>query len=333
MEVAMRYVITGIIGLVLSFSTAGAQTSRTPLEARDNNTSPAATQLDATMLRRSIGVVLDSSEGGIVITNVYVSMPAYNAGLCKGDRLLSINRRPVTSLRQAVEQTQNIPMNVIMLDVQRRDMRICRRVDVRDGRPQHIGSYKDGRTLALAITRFADGTSDELFDLTKRFTPGDLDTVILDMRNNSGGSRYEAQKIARMLSGSQHSGRNDLKVIILRESTSSSAVDALADIMVQQRDAEIWASGLNTTMHIDPSISGIADQQQQKMRELPTLASDMESAPVHWNMADFRERYPEPSPAATMHPLMMAHTNAPPIAWGINGNAWAAMERVRGARD
>jgi len=325
----MRYVIIGIIGLVLSLSTGAAQTSRTPLEVRDNST---ATQLNTTVLRRSIGVVLDSSEAGIVITNVYVSMPAFRAGLCKGDRLLSINKRPVTSLRQAVEQTQNIPMNVIMLDVQRRDMRICRRVDVRDGRPQHIGSYHDGRTLALAISRFADGSADEILDLTKRFTHGDLDTVILDMRNNAGGSRYEAQKIGRMLSGSQHSGRSDLKVIILRESTSSSAVDALADIMVQERDAEIWASGLNTTIHIDANISGIADQQQ-KMRELSTPTSEMESAPVQWNMADFRERFPEPSPAAMRHPLLVAHTNAPQIAWGINGNAFAAMERVRGTRD
>ena len=305
MEVAMRYVITGILGLVLGISTLAAQTSSTPLDARDNNTSSIhPMHHDAARLSRAIGVVLDSTASGIIITNVFVSMPAFEAGICRGDVLLSINKQPVTSLQQAVQQTQRVSVDVVMLDVQRRDMRICRRVDVRDGRAQHIGAYKDGRTLALAISRFADGTSDELLDLTKRFTPSDLDTVILDMRATAGGSRYEAQKIARMLSGSQNRGGSEFKVIILHEGTSPSAVHALSDMLIQQRDAEIWKADL----------------------------SDMDTAPVHWNMADFRERYPEPSPTAMQHPLLMAHNNAAPIAWGINGNAWAAMERVRGTR-
>ncbi len=329
----MRYVITGIIGLVLSFNTGAAQTSRTPLEERDSNTpTVTAGRQDAALLRRSIGVVLDSSEGGIVITNVYVSMPAYHAGLCKGDKLLSINQRPVTTLRQAVEQTQNIPTNVIMLDVQRRDMRICRRVDVRDGRPQHIGSYKDGRTLALAINRFADGASDELLDLTDRFTPSDLDTMILDMRGNEGGSRYEAQKIAQILSGSQARGRNEFTMIILREDIAPSAVHALSSSLVQERNAEVWKAGPTADSPMDPVQNDLAGQFKQPLRELPASVSEMESAPVHWNMADFRERYPEPSPSALRHPMLMAHTNAAPIAWGINGSAWAAMERVRGTK-
>lgn len=324
----MRYFISGMLSLAWAVSAFASQppTIRTEQDERSTLQRVSMDHEHDAKLSRALGIRLDSTTNGIIITEVFVAMPAYSAGLCKGDKLVAINHRPVSTLNAAVQQTQNVKSSYVMVDVQRKDMRICRRVEVQDGHAQYVGSYRQGRTIALAINRFGPGVSDQFMEIVKVFSPSDIDTMIIDLRDNTGGSRYEAQTIARLLGGSQNRHEQNLHVIILQQPTASSASNALADILVQQRDAEVWGKAPSTTIFNEAS--GSSDVQQQLRPQLPESLSVAE-APVQWNMAAFRERHPYPNDMASHHQMMVSNKGLAPIVWGINGNAYAALELVR----
>lgn len=325
----MRFFIGGILGLISAVSVWASESPRSWGQSDSIKTLHQAStphEQDA-RFTRAIGITLDSTSNGIIISEVFLGMPAYSAGLCKGDKLLAVNHRPIASLINAISLTQNIKADFVMVDVQRNDMRICRRVGVQDGRPQFIGAYQDGRTLSLAISLFANNSAEQFSDIVKHYSPSELDTVILDLRTNAGGSRYEAQKIARLLGGSQNRRDQDIKIIVLQSETAPAAVSALAEMLIQQREAEVW--GKSPHASTAPDVSGPNAAQTASMQpELPVTAT-ASSAPVQWNMADFRERHPIPSSKAQQHPMMLAHNNIAPLVWGINGNAFAAMNLVR----
>lgn len=325
----MRYFISGILSFAWAVSAFASQPPTIRSEQDERSTLQRVSMdhdLDA-KLSRALGIRLDSTTNGIIITEVFVAMPAYSAGLCKGDRLLAVNHRPVSTLNGAVQQTQNIKNNHVMVDVQRNDMRICRRVDVQDGQAQYVGSYKHGRTLALAISRFGPGVSDQFMEIAKLYTPSDIDTMIIDLRDNAGGSRYEAQTIARLLGGTQNRHERSLNVIILQQATAPSAANALADMLVQQRDAEVWGKAPNTGSFNEAS--GATNGKEHPM--LPQLSEGVAAAeaPVQWNMASFREQYPYPDGMASNHQMMVMHKGLAPIVWGINGTAFSALQLVR----
>ncbi len=325
----MRYFISGMLSFAWAVSAFASQppTIRSEQDERSTLQRVSMDHEHDAKLSRALGIRLDSTSNGIIISEVFVTMPAYSAGLCRGDKLLAINHRPVSTLNAAVQQTQNIKNNYVMVDVQRKDMRICRRVEVQDGHAQYVGSYKHGRTLALAINQFGPGVSDQFMEIARVYTPSDIDTMIIDLRSNTGGSRYEAQTIARLLGGSQSRHEQNLHVIILQQPTAPSAVHALADMLVQQREAEVWGKAANTSVFNEAS--GASDGQLRTM--LPHLTEDVavSEAPVQWNIASFRKQYPHPNGMASNHQMMVANKGLAPIVWGINGNAFAALQLVK----
>lgn len=317
----MRYFIIAVLGLAFSLGTAAAQQHDRPQVSIPSDADVYFT--------RSIGVAFDSTENGIVISEVYLHMPAYSAGLCKGDRLLAINHKPVTSMSAAQRLTQNIAAPSIMVDFQRRDMRVCRRVNVADGRPQHVGSFKDGRSVAFAIGQFANGTSEQFMDVASTYSPNDIDTIILDMRETAGGVSDEAQKIARMLSGSRSYDAQDVKVIVLQSPMASEVAREMADLLVKQRDAEVWGVARNASIINDASgIRAVGLYQARRAVAMPAY-THLSTAPVQWNMAAFRKLYPQPERNAAAHQMLALNSGVAPLAWGINGNAWTALETVR----
>lgn len=314
----MRYFIIAVLGLAFLLGTSEAQQHDRPQVSISVN--------NDVYLTRSIGVAFDSTDNGIVITEVFLHMPAYSAGLCKGDRLLAINQKPVSSLSAARRLTQNVTAPALMVDVQRRDMRVCRRVEVADGRPQCIGAYQDGRTIAFAVSQFSNGASEQFVDIASRYVPTDIDTIVVDMRENAGGLSVEAQKIARILSGSR---AKDAKIIVLQSPLASEAAREMADLLVRQREAEVWGTSRAASTILDASGSHTVGMYQAQRAVAMPAYNRLSSAPVQWNMAAFRKLYPQPARDAAAHQMLALNSGVAPLAWGINGNAWAALETVR----
>lgn len=331
----MRSFISGILTIVLVTIGVAAQTGPQQLQHQydipGGNAGPSRTS-DEPMLVRSLGIVLTPSPEGIVISEVFVSMPAYAAGLCAGDILLAVNSLPVTSVEQAIELTRNIPARNVMVDLQRRDMHISRRVDVADGRANNIGLARDGNTVAVTFRRLGTAATNEINAIARVLSTDVPDTMILDLRNDPEGSTNAAQEIARILAAVMDAPRNQrdqMRLVLLRPDDLNSVATALADALTRDGKAIILPVTNAPMIRRDARSTPVGNTMMSIPNRQAWLAAFTTQAPVYWNMAEFRTLYPAPDRKALQHPMMAHAPGIAPLAWGINGTAWEALNIAR----
>ncbi|MBU3679028.1 MAG: PDZ domain-containing protein [Candidatus Kapabacteria bacterium] len=332
----MRSFIGGIVGLALATSGLFAQTTSSAGQQNSENilAGPSARpSAHKSTLTRALGIIVDSSDAGVVITEVSATMPAYEAGLCRGDILLAVDRRPVTSVAQATALTRNLAVAYVMVDFQRRDMRISRRVYVADGRRETIGTARDGRAAAIALRQVSSETIEEVEAFANNATQRATDTIIIDLRGNPEGShtlsRDVAQRIARLGSQSEQRNGNGRQLIVLTAQTPSEIARVMTSILADEGLAEVITEVATSMISRDIGQSAVTGPVASFTRREVTRSSAAAQAPVYWSMAQFRERYPQPQRQAMLHPMMAAMPAAASIAWGLNGQAWDALESVR----
>lgn len=329
----MRSFISGILTIVLA--TIGAAAQSGPQQHQHDipggNAGPSHT-FDEPMLAASLGIVLTPSPEGIIISEVIVSMPAYAAGLCAGDVLLAVNRQPVTSVEQAIDLTRNIPARYVMVELQRRDMHISRRVDVADGRAGTIGLARDGNAVAVTFRRLGTAAMNEINALIKTLTADVPDTIILDLRNNPEGVSEAAREIGRALAAfvdAATTRRDELQLILLRPDDLNSATTVLADALTRDDRTVVLTVSNAPMIRRDARRTSMGGTTLAQLNRTAPHATMTTQAPVYWSMAEFRSLYPAPDRRALQHPLMAFAPEIAPLAWGINGTAWEALNIAR----
>ncbi|MFM8772218.1 MAG: PDZ domain-containing protein [Candidatus Kapaibacterium sp.] len=331
----MRSFIGGIIGLALATSGVLAQTTAPVGQQNSENTlvGPSARPAQwESKLTRALGIIVDSSDAGIVITEVSATMPAYEAGLCRGDILLSIDRHPISTVAQATALTRNLASAYVMVDLQRRDMRISRRVYVADGRRETIGTARDGRAAAISLRQVSTATIEEVEAFANNVGQRVTDTIIIDLRCNPEGSqllsRDVAQRIARLGSLPNQQSGSGCQLIVLTAQMPGEISRIMTSILADEGLAEVVTEVAASMISRDIGQTAVAGPAAFTKREV-VRTSAIAQAPVYWSMAQFRERYPQPQRQAMLHPMMAAMPAAAPLAWGANGQAWDALESVR----
>ncbi len=331
----MHTFICGILAIVFAavavLAQTGPQQQRHHHDLTGGNDGAPGTS-DEPMLVRSLGIVLTSSPEGIVISEVLVSMPAFAAGLCVGDILQAVNRQPVTSVEQAIDMTRNIQDRFVMVELQRRDMHISRRVDVADGHAESIGMARDGNTVAVTFRRLASAGTNQIRAFARALATEVPDTLVLDLRNNPAGSADAAQQIARALSSLLSTSRNEhgaMQLVLLRPDELNAVATGLADALNRDGTSIILTATNAPLIRRDASGSQAGNtplvHQDRPFRSVSITAQ----APVHWSIAEFRALYPAPDRKAMQHPLMAYAPGIAPLAWGINGTAWEALNIAR----
>lgn len=275
-----------------------------------------------------LGIAIDSSSQGLIITEVFVEMSAYRAGLCRGDKLMAMDHRPITTRAQALEEMRHLHSAFVMVDVLRGDMRICRRVERSIGPIRQVGTAIAGRVGCLAFQGFSTSTPHEFVQQLQRMLQRSPDTVIIDLRNNPNGNLMAADQVARSLVSAIEQHAQPLRIILVQNHGGTELATALSRKLVQLCSAEIIIP-----LAAEGSSRSTASVQTNRRWTLSDMQSRPElpgaHAPTGWNMAEFRHRYPEPSTQAMRHPLLLEHPDVAPIAWGINGVAWDGLNIVR----
>lgn len=287
---------------------------------------PTATEQYENRLVRALGIECESRPEGIVITDVYVTMPAYAAGLCSGDVLLAIDKTPITTQQQAIERTRNIRAAFVMVDLLRRDMRISRRVEVADGRRQLLGVARTDDAAALSFRSLGASVLAELAQVGSTLQRNAPKCLVVDLRQTSteGGSGTSVQEIEQSLR-KIIDAVPDLQLIVLRSDALDGPARELASVLLASSGARVHNASSGAFMRRDAGRAGRADRAPGLAAPFPAGTSAIPTAPVQWNMADFRSHYPVPDPAAMMHPMMSEHAGMAPLAWGLNGTAWEAL--------
>ncbi|MEY3386816.1 MAG: hypothetical protein RIR53_1627 [Bacteroidota bacterium] len=317
----MRRIIIGVLGLFLPFQFLTAQPRTGPVAGPECGDAP---------LRRALGLLFDSTSQGIVVVEVFENMPAYAAGICRGDILLAIDHQPILSLMQAVRQTHDIKAEFVMLDVQRRDMHICRRIGVHDGAPMQAACIRSGGAMAIAIRRVDHTLPEHLAKVLKHSSSHSVDTMIMDLRRwRSNQSEADVRPIELLLALLRRDVDKAVHVVILPPVDQADPSWRMAQRLAEQCAAELWDEPVDaqTSQVAAPTFGFVYGNTGQ--RRAPAMVPSVQQAPVHWNMADFRTRFPVPSDRAMSHPMMSQHSGMAPIAWGLAGDAWNAIEHVR----
>ncbi|HBB26717.1 MAG TPA: hypothetical protein DCZ59_10665 [Bacteroidetes bacterium] len=286
---------------------------------------PAAEQNDNRLVR-ALGIECEARPEGIVITDVYVTMPAYSAGLCIGDILLAIDQRPITTQQQANDRTRNIRAAHVMVDLQRRDMRISRRVEVADGHRQMLGFASNDDVVALSFRSLDASVLSELAQVGFTLQRNAPKCLVVDLRrvaaaSDAAGSVQEIEQTLRKIIGADP----DLQLIVLRSDVLDGPARELASVLLASSGARMHNASGGTFIRRDVGRPGRSDGARAAAALPAVSPSATPVAPVQWNMADFRSHYPAPDPVAMMHPMMSEHAGMAPIAWGLNGTAWEAL--------
>ncbi len=149
-----------------------------------------------------IGVTIVEQDEKVYVVEVFEDSPAEEVGILVGDRIVSVDGKTVTSSNAASDMMVGENGTEVKVRVERNgsthDYDIIRskilnksvEYEELDGE-NHIGYIR--------ISGFKNGTAKEFRNAVKDLKNADYNKIIIDLRENSGGTTDEAYKLADML--------------------------------------------------------------------------------------------------------------------------------------
>ncbi|MGD2268899.1 MAG: S41 family peptidase [Desulfobacterales bacterium] len=147
-----------------------------------------------------IGIHITMRDGFVTVISPIEDTPAYEAGIKAFDRIIKVDGKPVTDIRQAVQMMRGPKGTPVVVSVQRQGVSELIEFNlIRDVIP--IESVK--ATILkpgygyIRITNFNSDTSKDLEEVLTKFESGDesIRGLILDFRDNGGGLLDQAIKV------------------------------------------------------------------------------------------------------------------------------------------
>lgn len=311
------------------------------------------------MLNRSngdIGIVFDSTEEGFQVYSVYKKSSAYKYGVERGDLLLQINGISPKSGEEIEKLIRGEIKTPISLKLKRGDENIDLHLMLENIEFDNIYSQKIGRTGIIRIENFHLFTHMEFVVNSEFIEPQTIDTLIIDLRDNSGGLLRDCLSIAdefiddeillisrisrkdTLYTFSEYGGVwKDIKhIIILQNSSSASASEVLASILQKDKGAVVigdtsYGKGLvQTVLDFEDKIFIVTSSEYftlgtNKIHEIGVIPDkslkdmNFEELPKNFNLQEFREKYPNPSLEALKSPLLKGKKNVSHLIWETDG--------------
>jgi carboxyl-terminal processing protease len=145
-----------------------------------------------------IGVSLRDRKGVVTVGKTYKG-PARRSGMRKGDRVISVDGKPVETVVQAARLLGGEPGTKVKLQVERQGKTLEMQLDRQpvDFNPVRSRLTKDGIGY-VRLGHFDQGSADKVRNALSRLerrNHGPLRGLVLDLRNNPGGSVREANSL------------------------------------------------------------------------------------------------------------------------------------------
>jgi|GEM_PF-927240 len=148
-----------------------------------------------------IGVTIGEGDGGVIVTSVFKNSPARKAGLKAGDRFVSVAGKPVAglSLGQTADLMRGTEGTSVMIRVARGDREHSFQVERQYVIEDTVHFAAVGGIAYFHVSGFNKATANALADAideAKETLGADLPGIILDLRQNRGGTLDEAVDVA-----------------------------------------------------------------------------------------------------------------------------------------
>ena len=138
-----------------------------------------------------IGIKILSSDDTVKIEDVYDSSPAKEAGVEKGDIILSINDEDVTSknIYEVADKIKN--SNGVKLVIKRGEETLTFNLEVKSlyvtSVKGDVISYNEKKVGYIRIEIFNSSTQEQFKNVLENIEKQNIDSLIIDVRQNSGG--------------------------------------------------------------------------------------------------------------------------------------------------
>lgn len=218
---------------------------------------------------KGIGVLVQASkEGFIKVVQVFDESPASEAGLKEGDYIIKVEGKEYSAdqMEEAVaimkgEEDTNVKITVrrmeedgknfedIDMDVARRDVKV-------DTIDESLMEVRDKKIGYIHIKSFDDVTGEDFEDSYKKLKDAGMEGLVLDLRNNPGGSLDVCLDIAdkfldkgvivttedkngEVITEESDEGKDDIPMTVLVNENSASASEILSGALKDRDRAKI----------------------------------------------------------------------------------------------
>ncbi len=208
-----------------------------------------------------LGIEIYNSDNEIIISKVFTNSPAAKAGLQANDHILKINDQDVAGMK--TKEFVNIVKsneNNFKLLIKRNDEVKEISVEKQDVIIDSVSSKtynKNGKNIGyLEISIFADNTYSQFKEKLEDLEKSEIDSLIIDVRNNTGGHLTSVENIISLFLDSSHiiykmedsSGVKEYystgketktyPIIVLTNSSSASASEILTAALKEEYGAK-----------------------------------------------------------------------------------------------
>ena len=156
-----------------------------------------------------IGIMIRKIENGVLVSKVFPDGPAEHAGLQVGDLILKVNNEVIDGfeLSQVSAKIKGVEGSAVDLELARRNKNLT--VTVKRGQIQvsTVDQFyvDENQTGYLHLIQFSTRSRDEVADALIDMKAKGMKSLILDLRDNSGGLLSSAIEVASFFLPERHS--------------------------------------------------------------------------------------------------------------------------------
>ena len=194
------------LGKPLKLDTSGCPDIKTLLMQLDNQEA-LLTQAELAVyfnpMKAAIGIELETKDDAYYVRGTTKDLPAYQSGIQRGDRLIEIDGSPVdgVSLNTLYFKLQGSPGSEVelrILDKENKIKLLHIRRQIIDPGPAVTDRLVRDKIGYIGINRFDYGTSAQVKAAVKDMQKMRIQSLVLDLRGNSGGLMDEIVKTAEL---------------------------------------------------------------------------------------------------------------------------------------
>ena len=211
-----------------------------------------------------IGVSITMRKGFVTVISPIVGTPAYKSGIKAGDRIVKVDGKLTTDLRQAVKMIRGPKGTKVVVTIVRKESKEPINFDlIRDVIPvESVKSVllKPGYGYVW-VTNFRDNTTKDLVAALEKYESANvqLKGLILDLRDDPGGLLNQAIKVSdlfiekgkilsvkgrlkkndQVFEATQNQAKRDYPIVALINGGSASASEIVAGALQDQKRALI----------------------------------------------------------------------------------------------
>ena len=220
------------------------------------------------------------NSGNIVIITVFKDSPADKAGLQAGDKLLKINGEDITAQTSSyfanyikVSESKEFDL-VISRNGVEQNVKVEREKVVLKSILSKVIEKNNKKTGYIYISIFANNTYEQFKEALKELESQNIDSLIIDVRSNSGGHMSSAKDILSLFLDSSKIvyQTQDKSGIVKTYSNGTKTVDYKIVLIANQNSAsssEILVAGLKD--NLDAKLVGEKTYGKGTVQELQTL--------------------------------------------------------------